>query len=68
MQLLLWGGLGELPIETGIPAYAGIPAGPLPSYPAAPHRPSRVSGNPERYCLMPPHPWQTTVGFPLTRE
>ena len=24
----------------------------LPSFPRPPHRPSRVSGNPKRYCLM----------------
>ena len=32
------------------------------------YRHSRVSGNPERYCLIPPRSWQTTAGFPLTRE
>ena len=35
---------------------------------ALPNRHSRVSGNPERYCPMMPHPRQATAGFPLARE
>ena len=48
-----------IPISTVIPTAAIIPY---------PHRHSRVSGNPGRYCLMMPQLRQATAGFPLTRE
>ena len=32
------------------------------------YRPSRVSGNPERYCVRQAGLWQGIPGFPLTRE
>ena len=56
-----------IPISTVIPTAAIIPP-PTTALPAAPYRHSRVSGNPGRYCLMPPQLRQATAGFPLTRE
>ena len=35
---------------------------------AAPYRHSRVSGNPERYCVRQVHYQPGIWGFPLTRE
>ena len=65
MTLIPWVSLGYPPLK---PARLTHPCAAIPDRPTVipdcPHRHSRASGNPERYCLRMLQPCQATAGIP----